>query len=128
WSTPVAASIVSSAVTVVAASSTAASRSVLTTDPDRRAATLAVKLRAIVGARWGLPDGLEVEMTVIGASLADREGGRTWVLLDDDPERRLGMALALAVRGGAPGQAHDLHVITEDPGAAGVLARRAAQL
>lgn len=82
----------------------------------------------MVGARWGVPDGATVATSAIGASLADPEGGRTWVLLDDDPARRLGMALALAVRGGPAGRAHHLHVITEDAAAAGVLARRAGEL
>lgn len=87
-----------------------------------------MKLRAIVGARWGVPDGATVDGSVIGASLADREGGRTWVLLDDDPERKLGMALALAVRSGTAGQPHHLHVITDDRTAAGILARRAGEI
>jgi hypothetical protein len=62
-----------------------------TIDPDRRGALLAGRLRAIVGARWGVPDGAAVGTSAIGASLTDREGGRTWVLVDDDPARRLGM-------------------------------------
>jgi hypothetical protein len=101
-----------------------------TIDPDRRGALLAGRLRAIVGARWGVPDGAAVGTSAIGASLTDREGGRTWVLVDDDPARRLGMALALALRGGDTGRPHQLHVIVDDAAAeaAGILARRATQL
>jgi hypothetical protein len=120
-------STASSAATAAAASS-AAPPPALSNDPDRRAALLAAKLRAFVGAQWGLPDPAEVGTSVVGASLADRDGGRTWVLLDDDPARRLGMALALALRHGPPGAGHHLHLITDDGDAAGVLARRAAEL
>lgn len=67
----------------------------------------------------------------MGASLSDPEGGRTWVLLDEDPERKLGMALAMSLRAGALRAGgsigpHHLHLICEDRDAAGVLARRAA--
>ncbi len=125
-----AASIASSAATDVETSSTPAHRPVLSTDDARRPALLAAKLRAMVGARWGAPAdaGAEVTTSVIGAGLHDRAGARTWVLVDDDPERRLGMALALALRGGAGDHPNHLHLITEDAGAAGVLARRAAGL
>lgn len=123
-----AASIASSAVTGVAASSAAAQPTVLTADRERRVALLATKLRAMVGARWGVPDGASFDTSVLGATLVDPVGRRVWVLLDEDPQRKLGLALALAVRSGEPGRPHELHVICEDPGSAGVLARRAAEL
>ncbi len=65
-----------------------------------------------------------------GASLNDRNGGQTWVLVDDDPARRLGMAMALAVRGGSDDRPNHLHVIvdSEEAEAAGILARRAGQM
>ena len=91
---------------------------------------MAAKLRAIVGARWGVPEGVEAATSVIGASLNDRVGGRTWVLVDDDPARRLGMALALAVRGSTTHTPNALDLIVDhsDPDAAAVLARRATLL
>ncbi len=81
-----------------------------------------------MGRRWGVPDGVTVGTSVIGASLIDPVGSQTWVLLDDDPQRRLGMALGLAVRAGGPGTPSPLHLLVEDPADAGVLARRASQL
>jgi len=69
-----------------------------------------------------------VDTSVLGASIADPEGRRLWVLLDEDPERRLGMALAMAVRGGDAGAPNELHLICQNPGSAGVLARRASEL
>jgi hypothetical protein len=107
-----------------------------TLDPDRRASLLAGRLRALVAARWGVPDGALAGTSAVGASLTDREGGRTWVLVDDDPARRLGMALALALRGGDTDRPNLLHLIVDERGtraeagaeAAGILARRATQL
>jgi hypothetical protein len=96
----------------------------MTLDPARRSALLATKLRALVDGRWdvgtearpgGFPD---------GASLVDPAAGRTWVLVEDNAERRLGGALAVALRAGAD----ELHLVVDGAAAdAGpVLARRAA--
>ena len=90
-------------------------------EQDRRAALSAVKLRALAATAWDLPSDLEAGSSVAGASLVDRAGGRAWFLLDDDPTRRLGMALALALRSGVGG----LHILVEDGDEAAVLARRA---
>lgn len=99
------------------------------TEPvDRRAALLAAKLGALVRGRW--PDAAEGARPGTfpgGATLADADGGRLWVLLDDEAEvdaaRRLGATLAVARRSGAT----ELHLLVADPDAAAVVARRAAQ-
>jgi hypothetical protein len=96
----------------------------MTDAPDRRAALLAAQLGALVRDHW--PDageGTRPGSFPGGAALTDPDGGRLWVLLDDDgAARRLGGALALAERAGAA----ELHLIVTDAGAASVLARRAA--
>jgi hypothetical protein len=85
----------------------------------RHARLLGVKLRALV--RDHLSDASVGEPVAFapGAALLHRE--ETWILLDDQPTRRLGAALAWATRAGA----RALHVITES--GSGVLARRAAE-
>jgi hypothetical protein len=56
---------------------------------------------------------------------SDSNPGRGWVLIDDGAARRFGAALAWAWRHGVP----ELHVVVDgDAGAAGVVARRAAEL
>ncbi len=97
----------------------------MTDAPDRRAALLAAKLAALVRGRW--PDGVDAARPATfpgGSSLIDDAGGRVWVLLDDeaDAARRLGATLAVADRSGAT----ELHLLVDDPVAAGILARRAA--
>jgi hypothetical protein len=85
----------------------------------RRELLLRAKTKALVRARWGdvVDEATEGSMPG-GAGLA---AGRTaWVLAEDDPARRLGGALAWALRRGAD----ELHLLTT--GAAGLLARRAS--
>jgi len=99
-------------------------------EAERRAALVATKLRAIVGANWGLPDDVTAGTSPAGASLNDRAGGHTWIYLDEDPARRLGMGLALALRGGQGDRPNHLHVVVgaDDADAAAVLARRASTI
>lgn len=60
-----------------------------------------------------------------GAALVDRAAGEAWVLIDDGEVARFGPALALCLQAGAGSL---VHVLVEEtvPGAAGVIARRAA--
>jgi hypothetical protein len=96
----------------------------MTSDPDRSDSLLAAKLSALVRAGWeGAPRAL-AEAFGGGAHLLDPVGGRLWVLLEDGASRRLGAVLALAHRRGAD----EVHVITADAAAAGVLARRSSLL
>lgn len=85
---------------------------------ERRAQLNALKLRALVAEHTG--DEVDAASGFApGAALV--HGGAAWVLLDDDPARRLGAALAWALRSDAAA----LHVIAE--AGTGVLARRAAE-
>lgn len=95
----------------------------VTSDAERRAALVAAKLRALVGVRWTPGADAESRGFPGGSALVDRAAATAWVLVDEDPTRRLGGALALARRCGA----RQLHVLVEDPVAAGILARRASQ-
>ena len=97
-------------------------------DPARRAQLLAIKLRALVVGLLGpeLVGDLPTSPTPDGAAAFGRGAamvvdGVAWVLLDDQPERGLGAALAWAIK--QPG-AHSVAVMAET--ATGVLARRAA--
>lgn len=84
-------------------------------DQERRAHLLALKLHALMGAAGqGAEPG---EFGLGAAALAD---GVAWVLLDQQPERGLGPALAWALRR----QATSLVLLAEQ--ATGSLARRAA--
>lgn len=97
----------------------------MTDAPDRRAALLAAKLGALVRDRWGeVADGSRPGTFPGGSSLIDADSGRAWILLDDeaDAARRLGATLAVADRAGVT----ELHLLVDDPIAAGILARRAA--
>lgn len=88
-----------------------------TVDAERRAALLAAKLGALVRDRWGDDPDRRPQAFPGGAAL--QHGPRGWVLLDEDPELRLGRALAWAHQRGVT----DLHVLADQ--GAGVLARRA---
>ncbi len=90
-------------------------------DPDRRSALLVAKLRAMVGHRWDLSADARPGSFPSGATLVEAGSGRGWVLAEAEGSRRLGGALAVALRAGVT----DLHVIVTDPEAAGILARRA---
>lgn len=82
-----------------------------------RAALNAAKLDALVRARWGAGDRTR-QVFPPGAALTDGTTG--WVLLDSDPRRALGGALAWGQRAGIG----ELHLVADDE--AGVVARRAA--
>lgn len=88
-------------------------------DGSRRAQLLSVKLGALVRDHLGSSDGLEPGEFGGGAALMAGDGA-AWVLLDGQPERGLGAALAWALRR----DARQLHVLAER--ATGLLARRAA--
>lgn len=86
---------------------------------SRRSMLLAVKLRALVADRLGRAiDPIDIPPYPPGAGLV--VGSDAWILIDDQPGRRLGSALAWAVRRGA----QSLHLIADAE--AGDLARRAA--
>ncbi len=77
---------------------------------------LDVKLRALVASRWGDSVRSAVELPA-GAGLV--EGGVAWVLIDADPLKAFGPALAWA----AKQKASEVHLLVESQ--ADVLARRA---
>ncbi len=85
---------------------------------EQRAALNAAKLRALTRGRVG--DDAAPGALPGGAALTD--GTTAWVLLGADADRNLGAALAWARRQAAEA----LHVVVDDPDAAGLLARRAA--
>lgn len=95
------------------------------TDPDRRAALVAMQLGALVRehARADAGDAADahtdVEIAGFGGGAGAVVDGTAWVFLDTQPERGLGAALAWAVRHGASA----LHVLATR--GTGVLARRA---
>ncbi len=90
-------------------------------DADRRGALLAFKLTVLVRDHWDVR-GVTPGSFPGGAAMA--VDGRAWVLVGEDASRRLGAALAWAVKAGAG----ELHVLVDDPIAAGHLARRASTL
>jgi len=92
-------------------------------DPPRRSALWQAKLRALVGGRWTISATAEPAGFPGGAALIDQEADRTWVLLADPAgiERRLGGAVAVALRAGTP----KLDVLVDGDHGAPVLARRA---
>ena len=87
---------------------------------ERRARLLGLKLRALV--RDHLADESVAEAVSFSPGSAVLHDDAAWVLLDEQPTRRLGAALAWATRSGVD----QLHVITES--GSGILARRAAEL
>lgn len=93
---------------------------------ERRAALVAAKLGALVaGQAPGVAPATAVPragMIPGGAALV--VDGRAWVLLDEDPGRGLGPALAWADGQGLDGR--QLDVVADDESAAGALARRAS--
>lgn len=94
----------------------------MTLEPDRRAALLAAQLGALARAGWPAEAADAVAGTFPGgASLVAADGAVAWVLLDDEAERRVGGAMALAARAGA----RSLHLLVTDADAATIVARRA---
>lgn len=94
----------------------------MTSDPDRRSQLLATKLRALASGHGPVGDDATSGVFPAGATLLDPAAGRCWVLVEDGAARRLGGALAVALRAATP----ELHLVVDDPEAAGILARRAA--
>lgn len=88
-------------------------------DPSRRARLNALKLGALVRDHIGVVDAQPDEF---GAGAALARDGEVWVLLDDRAESRFGAALVWATRRAAS----QLHLVVDDEGHAGMLARRAA--
>lgn len=97
-------------------------------DQGTKAAALrAVKLEALVSARWGT-DGRQRESFPLGAALVeDGDGGSAgtvWVYVAEHPVRGLGAALAWAERRGVSESVGGvLHVLVDEE--SGLLARRA---
>lgn len=91
-------------------------------DPQRRAALVDIKLRALVREHLGhdIGDVTATAPVPFGRGAARVIDETAWVLLSEQPERSLGGALAWAMRHAAAG---DLAIIAES--ATGVLARRA---
>lgn len=86
----------------------------------RRSQLNALKLRALVRDHLGLDDGaMPADAGEFGAGAALVHDDAAWVLLDEQPERGLGAALAWALRR----EAAQLHVLADT--ATGTLARRA---
>src|SRR4051812_15459664 len=88
-------------------------------EADRRAALLGAKLGALVRHGWSGATGRPGPFPA-GATPAD--GDRGWVLVGDGGAPRLGAPAASARQQ----QGGELHLLTEGPAAAGVLARRAS--
>lgn len=86
--------------------------------PEQAARLNAAKLKALTRGRVG--DDAAPGALPGGAGLVD--GTTVWVLLGADADRSLGAALAWARRHAA----ERVHVVVDDPDAAGLLARRAA--
>lgn len=89
-------------------------------DAERRAGLLSAKLSALVSRRW--PDEPSSPATEAGSfpgGATIRRGSVGWVLVDDEPVRALGPALAWA----GQHQVDEVHVLVEQH--AGILARRA---
>ena len=97
-----------------------------TLDDDRRRQLLERKLRALVRAHLGLPDGAEADLALAAVAAtsgtAVRAGADLWVYVPGPPERALGRALALFARSDAAA----LHLVLDAP--SGADARRAALL
>lgn len=85
--------------------------------PERLAALNAAKLETLTRGRVG--DDAAPGALPGGAGLVD--GATAWVLLGPDAAHSLGAALSWSLRRGAD----TLHVVVDDPAAAGILARRA---
>jgi len=89
-------------------------------DPDRLAELRTAKLRALVAGRWEPTERAVAAAFPAGATLVDPGSSAAWVLVEEDAERRVGAALAVAVRAGVD----HLHLLCTDEAAAPVVARR----
>jgi hypothetical protein len=88
-------------------------------DPERRARLNAIKLHALVRDHLGHDVAAEPSGFARGAAIVDADVA--WVLVDEQPDRGLGAALAWAQRA----EVRTVHVLAET--ATGVLARRAEE-
>jgi hypothetical protein len=86
---------------------------------ERHGRLVGIKLRALVGDHLGRMIDAQPAPFAPGAALL--VGRSAWVFLETEPERRLGSALAWAIRH----DADELHVVAE--AGTGTLARRAAE-
>jgi hypothetical protein len=86
---------------------------------ERHGRLVGIKLRVLVGEHLGRAIDADAVPFAPGAALL--VGRSAWVFLDKTPERRLGSALAWAIRH----DADELHVVAES--ATGTLARRAGE-
>ena len=91
----------------------------LADDPDRRSRLLALTLQALVRGQFGVES--FAAATGLSRGAAGVAGDAAYVLVDEQPERGLGAALAWASRH----QLRTLHVIASE--ATGLLARRATE-
>jgi rhodanese-related sulfurtransferase len=89
---------------------------------ERRSTLLAATLRALVTERWAVGADARTGSFPSGAALVDPDSDRAWVLVEGDAGRRLGGALAVALRAGVG----ELHLVVDDPVSAGMVARRAS--
>jgi hypothetical protein len=72
-----------------------------------------------VRERWNT----SIEPQGFPAGAAAVDGSRAWLLVEGEPARRLGGVLAWANRAGAS----EVHVLVDDSGSAGIMARRATE-
>lgn len=110
---------------LVSLSAVTTSSAGIPTDPVRRAALLDIKLKALVREHVGhdvdLPDPLS--RIPFGRGAAFVVDTTAWVLLDDQPHRGLGAALAWVNRARRESEINSVGLIADE--ATGVLARRA---
>ena len=90
-------------------------------NPEQRTRLLAAKLEKLVETTAGPSDRRSLAFPG-GAALAGDDGS-VWVLVESDPARSLGPALAVAWKAGS---FEGVQLLVEDADAAGVLARRAS--
>jgi hypothetical protein len=89
-------------------------------DPERRASLLGAKLAALVARRWGAHEsGPAAVASPFPGGAAVQRGDTAWLLLEDQPERSLGPALAWARQR----EIDELNLLAADH--AGLIARRA---
>lgn len=91
---------------------------------DRRGRLYGAKLSALVKNNFGLDPSVDVDSEsgiALGVGAALVRGSTAWVLVEEKPERGLGVALTWALRHGAS----QLHLMVPDGG--GALARRSAE-
>lgn len=92
--------------------------------PDRRAALLEAKARALVRDHFLDGDEAALASARLAGGAALHDDRRAWLYLADDPRRALGRALAFSVQREVP----EVHVLVDDGTDAGVLARRGSLL